>query len=262
VHDEILEITTAVGCKQTCDYCPQRTVVAQYGPVDRIMSWETYLRCLHNVPRYVEIGFAGFTEPWQNELCTEMVLHAAETGHAVNVFTTCIGMSPEDVESLKHLKFHHFCVHLPDDAGRMHFNSYHIENYLKTVKAVIETIPNHTLMCIGKVHRLIRNLTDARDWTGDLHSRAGSLTEVGEQIHKTGPLFCTAHPKLKHNVLMPNGEVVLCCMDYGLRHCFGNLLQTPYEDLFTGDEYLKVRLRLSNDGGDVICRKCYIASPI
>ena len=37
--------------------------------------------------------------------------------------------------------------------------------------------------------------------------------------------------KLYHNVVLPNGDVSLCCMDYGLEHIIGNLLDQEYEDV-------------------------------
>jgi hypothetical protein len=36
------------------------------------------------------------------------------------------------------------------------------------------------------------------------------------------------------HVLLPNGDVVLCCMDYDLKHVIGNLVNQSYEDLYTG----------------------------
>jgi len=37
-------------------------------------------------------------------------------------------------------------------------------------------------------------------------------------------------------VLLPNGDVSLCCMDYGLDHIIGNLHKQTYEDVIPQDQ--------------------------
>ena len=49
--------------------------------------------------------------------------------------------------------------------------------------------------------------------------------------HKDGPRTCGCVENLYHNVLLPNGDVSLCCMDYGLDNIIGNLNTQPYEDV-------------------------------
>ena len=41
---------------------------------------------------------------------------------------------------------------------------------------------------------------------------------------KTGRIICKTN-SLNYNVLIPNGDVQLCCMDYGLDAKIGNLLE-------------------------------------
>jgi radical SAM protein with 4Fe4S-binding SPASM domain len=61
---------------------------------------------------------------------------------------------------------------------------------------------------------------------------------------------------IKINVLLPNGDVQLCCMDYGLEHKIGNLLTMSYNDLFTSDEYRRIESGLEDDSIDILCRTC------
>jgi radical SAM protein with 4Fe4S-binding SPASM domain len=74
-------------------------------------------------------------------------------------------------------------------------------------------------------------------WQG--HTRADSLNL--EQIKGQGisltprnefSLTCRSTPFYDRNVLLPNGDVVLCCMDYDLKHIIGNLLKQTYEEIF------------------------------
>ena len=49
--------------------------------------------------------------------------------------------------------------------------------------------------------------------------------------HTDGPRTCGCVENLYHNVLMPNGDVSLCCMDYGLDNIIGNLDNQSYEEV-------------------------------
>ena len=42
---------------------------------------------------------------------------------------------------------------------------------------------------------------------------------------------CGCDETLYHNVVLPNGDVSLCCMDYGLKHILGNLYTQEYNDI-------------------------------
>lgn len=58
-------------------------------------------------------------------------------------------------------------------------------------------------------------------------SRAGNLFETKR---KEGNLKCSVS-NYDNNVMMPNGDVYLCCMDYSLKHKLGNLLTTHFNRL-------------------------------
>lgn len=48
---------------------------------------------------------------------------------------------------------------------------------------------------------------------------------------------CRRSPEFKQNVCLPNGDVYLCCMDYGLDHKLGNSLNTNFNDLQRKQSY-------------------------
>lgn len=114
----------------------------------------------------------------------------------------------------------------------------------------------------GHVHRdLQQSLPALFQFVG--HSRAGSLT----QIEKVGALLppkndfalgCASTPVYDHNVVLPNGDVVLCCMDYSLKHVIGNLLRSEYQDLFTSPEMQRIyqENRKTGFSEQTICRSC------
>lgn len=253
-----IEISTVIGCKMGCDYCPQRLHVKEYLKRSRetVMSLETFGDCLYQIPSHVEVLFAGMAEPWLNPDCTEMVLRARNTGHRVGVYTTCERMTLADVELIKNIDFLHFCLHLPDADGIMKFNV--TSEYLEVLKACLR-IPKRNFMCIGKVHPLVEAITGpVPDSSNTLISRAGNLKTLAI-TPKEGALKCSAmSEKMDHNILLPNGDIILCCMDYSQKHVIGNLLKMTYEDLFRSEEYLKIKEGLLKES-NILCRTCELA---
>lgn len=252
-----LEISTVIGCRMGCDYCPQGIHVANYVKRSRLttMQFQDFVTILSTVPKEVEIVFAGMAEPWLNASCTNMVLHAFQEGYKVGVYTTGSGMRPSDVEYIKSLPFSFFALHLPDAHGRMKLNI--TDQYLRVISELVK-MP-HSCMVIGELHPEVETVTGpVQDGSDGLYSRAGLIKTLAIP-RKSGVLHCSAcGPKIDHNVVLPNGDVLLCCMDYAQKHIIGNLLKTEYTDLFHSVEYLKVMEGLKKEG-EIICRYCEIS---
>lgn len=224
------------------------------------MSEDNFLKCLRKIPGNVEILFAGMAEPWLNPDATLMLLHSHASGHRVGVYTTCAGMTLKDVEYISHIPFLHFCLHLPDAGGLMKFKVTH--EYLEVLKACLK-IPGRNMMCIGDVHPLVKEITGPiEDSSKTLISRAGNLKTLAI-TPKKGRLECSAmSSKMDHNILLPNGDVLICCMDYSQQHVIGNLLEMEYEELFKTDEYHRIKQGLIDENSNIICRSCEIAKQV
>ena len=83
------------------------------------MTLENFKKVIDKLPKEIRITFSGFTEPWLNKHCTDMLLYAHEQGHPVSAFSTGVGMTLDDVERIKDIPFTQgpnggFCLHLPD----------------------------------------------------------------------------------------------------------------------------------------------------
>jgi hypothetical protein len=247
-----LEITTSIppkGCVVDCAFCPQLTLIDVYKDV-KTMTLENFKMVIDKLPKEVRITFSGFTEPWLNKNCTDMLLYAHEQGHPVSAFTTGIGMTVEDIDRIKHIPFNEgpnggFCLHVPDEEriAKHPITKRYIE-VLERFKEVQHEIKGFYLMSMGPVMERIRHIfPDAH--TPEMWSRAGNL--LGETIIKPEldkikdrfkdkgftdkPLTCGCDEKLYHNVVLPNGDVSLCCMDYGLKQIIGNLYTQEYDDI-------------------------------
>jgi hypothetical protein len=77
------------------------------------------------------------------------------------------------------------------------------------------------------------------------------------------PVLCRFTPFYDWNVLLPNGDVVLCCHDYELTRVLGNLGTDDYEALFTSPALNELRLLNQAPGhADAsICKRCNMAVP-
>jgi hypothetical protein len=260
-----LEITTTIGCKIHCSYCPQGKLLRAYfsrGKTDDRLSLENLCKCVDTVPKSTRILFLGFAEPWLNAACTEMVSYVHECGFQVGVFTTLVGISSRDINQLKNIPFKSFVVHLPDDKDLTRIKVD--QGYLKILNKVVEAnIKNLRFLYRG--HRRggedlhpgpeqILKSYGIRCERWGLTSRAGNVESSSPPRRIDAPL--KRCPFLHRNVLLPNGVVVLCCMDWGLRHRLGNLIESDYDSLFKGSPFLAV-LNGHKDGSfDILCRTC------
>lgn len=72
----------------------------------------------------------------------------------------------------------------------------------------------------------------------------------------SGNVYCSAtrkHDTFDRNIVVPNGDVYLCCMDYALKHYIGNLFETDFYNL---DRSKLIELANIKDDTELICRKC------
>jgi len=262
-----MEITSVIGCKIRCTYCPQEKLMRTYAKRSNIykMTLDTFKSCLDKIPLNVHIHFSGMAEPWLNPECTKMVLYAHQQGYEVSVYTTTVGMLTSDVKNIESIPFRNFNVHLADKEG---YSKIEIDdNYLETVDAILKSnIQNREYMTMGKLHPKVQQLTKKRISRTRMLSRAGNLEGKAYPPippRSKGPIRCRSAGNLfNHNVLLPNGDVLICCMDYGMQHILGNLISSNYTSLFKGKEFFSLQKGLNDDSLDILCRYCENASPL
>ena len=262
----VLEITTMAGCPLMCTYCPQDKLKKSYSG-DKYLSLENFRRILEKVPPHVRIDFSGMSEPWANPACSEMLELTLMRGYRVTIYTTLYGM--EDPERVAALIVEHapqiqtICLHLPDLNDNM-LGWRPKEYWFKAFETIVNTrfprLEAMTMDAEGRLHpELERFKLRLPAWQAI--SRAGSLsTEKPVQMtpaHKS-KVMCASTPFYDHNVLLPNGDVVLCCMDYGLKHRIGNLLQQEYRTMFQSEELVRIKKINMTAGFDrcSICKSC------
>lgn len=66
----------------------------------------------------------------------------------------------------------------------------------------------------------------------------------------------TSKRKEPCNVILPNGDVLLCCNDYGMQHALGNFMTSDYPALHPIEEFLKAATGLADETIEILCRRC------
>lgn len=261
-----LEITTSIpkkGCVVNCNFCPQNTLINSFNyNTENKLSLENFKLLLNKVPNTIRIAFSGFTEPWLNNETTDMVLYAYEKGHPISVFTTGIGMTFKDIQRIKHIPFYGkpnggFTLHLPDNANNAkHPITSKYVDLLEYISNIKDEISNFSAVSMGPIYDSISHLFENYK-IYDMYTRAGNLINefdlkpelygysFNEIDHGEGNVTCNCQEKLYHNVLLPNGDISLCCMDYSLSNILGNLYNQNYNDIIP-----------ENDEPFKLCRYC------
>jgi len=290
-----IEVTTYIGCPLACLYCPQDVLATKYKGEGytgkKEMSLDSFKGMLSKIPKAVQVIFSGYVEPWTNKKCTEMVLHALEKGYKISIFTTLQGMTVENatkvLNKLRNLddQLNILCAHLPDKDMFMRgwkdtpeywevldlFFKFFMEKGGLSRRFQAMTMDKNGEPHPGVVERYGLRVFGFSAW-----DRAGALdtenNKVDESVMKskvrnTFSNGCAATPSTyyNHQVLLPNGDIQICCMDYGLKNKLGNLEELDkWEDVFSTPEYKRVDelSKRAEFTEELICKSCDQACPV
>jgi len=272
--DTVLEITTGIGCRVACRFCPQSRLARAYrrrpGGSVHLMTFEVFASCVRKLPLHVDVDFSGYAEPWGNPECTRMLHFALERGHGLRIHTTLRGVTRSDVDLLATIppaRLKQLSVHLPSrDPGLERHPAD--PAYLELLARLLETGiplrlnvhgsgPDPEVACLLAAHGV------EPPPPRDTHTRAGNLDLSGgaalgsrrPPARIAGKLGCR---RPGWRVLLPNGEVALCCMDYGLDHVLGSLLESDFETVFYGAAWSRVLRAWEDESLAVLCRTCEV----
>lgn len=249
----LLELSAAIGCPMHCPYCAAAKLARAYaGP--RHMTLDVLGAALSNCPDRVPVSFAGFAEPLLNPDFAALLALVHANGSPAQVYTTGYLLSDIDIETIGRVQPHRLVLHLPDAEGRMNLPVTSL--YVERLKRLVELVPHAEAVCYGALHPALVGLCDMRG--SSLQSRAGNVASLPVVGAKRGPLRCRPAPALDHPVMLPDGRLVLCCQDYGLRHVLGNLAERPWSEIARGDGMTVLR-RAMAEGGECLCRTCEYA---
>lgn len=270
-----VEITTRIGCKNNCIYCPQPTIARAYqdkttGVNAQVMSLTTFKKIIRKLPRHIVISFCGMSEPFLNPQCTEMILFAHFMKRKVSIFTTLVGLTSDNLQRILHtLTFNDtdqvFKVHLPSEGRFEHIIVNSI--YIQTLRSLLQSgIPIDFRYHGDSLNPLVKKMIDESTYSAHKivpTTRAHNVAVRGV----TGPkrmvdrIYCRMHDVRDSHVILPDGSVLLCCMDYSMKHILGNLFTESYSAIQRGTQMKTVTSGLSDESVDILCRRCEYAVP-
>lgn len=268
-----IELTTVIGCSVNCRFCPQSLLLSEYykNNKKRInkMSIDTFSKCLDFFPKDYDISFGGMSEPFLNEDFVQMLEMSCYSGRKIALYTTLVGLNKEDVNRVLQLPIDWVTLHVADKNGYASIPKteeyYSILNLFINAKRQDGT--PFVNMCNAQSEpdkRVLEMCNNKYEILTEMTDRAGNLSN-DRLIHNkilTGKIQCgnSENGALNSNVVLPDGSVVLCCMDYGLQHILGNIYENSFEEIMNGLEMQRVRTGMDGDTNiDILCRKCSYA---
>ena len=280
-----LEITGQIGCTMMCTYCPQTLIVseAREKNIDKILELENFEKILENVPINTKIAWAGYTEPLLHSNFKDFVKLTNKKGYVQTINTTMHGklISQEFMSNTS--VFESVGFHLPDNEGLMKLNvkESYLLNLEKAIRHQAKVLGREQIdiKIIGKkphinLEKLLNKLlsedilnnsqihsslqiSSRNNYVDQNNDRFSFFSYFKKNIEKksnSNPLYYCSYQRLNSNVLLPNGEVNICCNDYSLGFSLGNLLNEKL------DEMLKHKKLMTKtdflNGNMTVCKKC------
>ena len=270
----MMEITTVIGCRINCRFCPQSVLMNNYYVSNikrtRVMELEDYKQCIDGLPQNLRIRFAGFSEPFLNPQCISMIEYAFEKGREIELYTTLEGLSKEGFERIRNISFRRVVLHTADADG--YANIPVTDKYLDLLQEVVHarkadgTPFIDWANCQSNPHPKVLDIIGGHiRISAELYDRAGNIednSDLKQVNYVSGAIECVLSEKMDRSVLLPDGTVVLCCNDYGLEHPLGNLLLESYENILNGKEMQRIRKACCDESLPLLCRKCVWARRI
>lgn len=273
----MIEVTTVIGCRVGCKYCPQRLLVGRYFEVDKNrksrMTIDDFKVYLKHIPVDCELVFCGMSEPFLNRDCMEMIKMACNAERDVSLFTTLVGLSFAELQSLLSFPIRYVTLHVADkfSHAKIRVDDEYYQKiefiinakkrngapFVDVINAQAEPDPQVAKICKGKYEIL----TSLHDRAGNLGNLEDNTLEKCYQVLEGKRIYCgTCGPDLNNQILLPDGTLVLCNMDFGLRHQLGNLLQDDYETIRQGKEMQRILRGMDGDPSiGLLCRSCTAA---
>lgn len=237
-----LDITTIMGCPVNCiRYCPQEIILARYKG-ERVLTLEAFQNLIETVPTSTAIIIGGVSEPFRNQECADMVLYAYSKGHEVIIFSTLVGLKPEDAERILDIPFMQFMLHLPDAEGNAKIPM--TDDYFKTLGMVLTRVHNIVIMNMGNSF---------------VSGNPENIARGRSVPVKPYRVDCF-RLHIPNHMVTPNGEMSLCCETKGLTGRVGNLFEKSYTELTSEENFGKMARKMQQDP-EGICRKCSFSRP-
>ena len=251
-----IEVTLTSACPMMCSYCPQGNYIKGYKALNtggKDMSLEDYRVILNNIDIIGYIAFTGFTEPLRNKEWYEIVKHTVDEGYRTIINTTLFKASSEDIDKMVSLGIP-INIHLTD--SKQDFPKETYEEFISKYKGELR------FSYFSRKGRERAQELSTVAGMGRVHDRGGNVDS--DKAPKTpvikGPVACRTRRQYS-NVVIPNGDISVCCSDFGLEHILGNLLTDKLSDIHSSQKMKDFNNKMLEGDENFICNKCWYATP-
>ena len=195
------------------------------------------------------IHFTGFTEPLLNPEWYNIMKYTIDSGYRVVCSTTLYQATAEDAKRLAQLNVK-VGIHLTD-------SSLHIDPqiYQEFIRWSGRKIILNSFTKKGQ-QRALKICQDKKTKHRPkvIQNRAGNLPQGVCIIHE--PVRCSENRQYS-NVVLPNGDVVLCCQDFGLTQIIGNLFEATLQEIHHSERMHEILKEMNSSQNDsFICKQC------
>lgn len=273
---KVLEVSTIMGCSVNCKFCPQDVMLKTYYEKNRnrqrIMTIDDFGVILEHTPQECIIDFSGMTEPFNNPYCLEMIKMACEAGRKVYLFTTLAEVDEKTVDELLKLPVYYVTLHVADCRGYAYIPT--TEAYYRNLEKVISAVKADGTPFIDFVNaqtdpdeRVAEIVKGKYEVMRSVQNRAGNVKEEGAQ-HREKNIgadekikCCFCGDDISNNVVLPDGTLLICNMDYGMKHVLGNLYEEDYDSIRSKGELQRVirAMNCEEEMDELLCRSCLLA---
>jgi radical SAM protein with 4Fe4S-binding SPASM domain len=137
------------------------------------------------------------------------------------------------------------------------FNRIRKEQKSSVKMSAISCIPSDKTRSLKWMHPQFQEIYNLLDWyeLRRLHNWAGDINDFKspQKKHKIG---CTL--LMEQMVLLPNGDVTICCNDLNSKSVIGNILQTDFMNIYNCDQRVRfLKLHLQGKKEKIaLCKDC------
>lgn len=274
--EEAIQITTNVPCSVNCSYCPQDALTNAYfnGNPSResVLTLESFKAYIDTVPKKLKVMFSGFGEPMQNKEIAAMFRYATERGHLTFLSTSLHGATLDTINEIYNTRLGSMHIHIDEK----HLKNLHQDKeYIKIISTLYlytQTNPDFMVIftCMSDLPEQFHYLIGKRNIfvnQGPYHmaNRCGNLTGPNFEINFSHDDIkcCKTFDgyNLNRTVMLPDGTLVLCEMDYGMKHVLGSLKTQSYDEILQSEASQRIRKAMSDEEIPLICRECNLAVP-
>ena len=251
-----IEVTLTSACPMMCSYCPQGNYIKGYKSLKtsgKDMSLEDYKIILSNINIIGYVAFTGFTEPIRNKNWYEIVKHTIDEGYRTIINTTLFKASDEDIDKMTSLDIP-INIHVTDSKQEVPIETY--RNFIDKYKG------EHRFSYFSRKGMERAQQLRVMSGRGRVHDRGGNVApdKAPKPPVIKGPVACTTRRQYS-NVVIPNGDVSVCCSDFGLEHILGNLLTQKLSEIHNSENMKDFNNKMLEGDEDFICNKCWYATP-